>query len=74
MTGKIILKFTLLQQQTFMLRNLLKKADRDTFYKVNNVFRAPLSLKLKKETRYFRNNLRNICSKQSFNTLAIIPE
>ena len=71
---KCFLKFTLLHTKHLCYRNLLKKAHRDTFDKVNNVFRAPLSLKLKKETRYFRNNLRKICSKQSFNTLAIIPE
>ena len=70
----MFLKFTLPYTKHLYYCNLLKKAHVITFDKVNNVFRAPLSLKLKKERKNVRNNLLKICSKQSFNNLTINPE
>ena len=51
----MFLKFTLSYTKHLCYRNLLRKTYVNTFGKVNNVFRAPLSLKLKKERKSVRN-------------------
>ena len=61
----MFLKFTLSYTKHLYYRNLLRKTYVNTFDKVNNVFRAPLSLKLKKE----RKNVRNVRNKALLETV-----